>query len=296
MCQDHRMGNFSSRSLASLVIGLLSLCVGNLLADEAEIKSALTLHASFDNGIDADFSKGDKKLYTWIDRKKNVAKAGLHTEGKSGVAKGVGKFGSALEFKASDAPWIFYQAKENLAYKNKNWTGSVSLWLKYDPVDGLAKGFCDPVLLTPRAWNDAAFFLDFNKEGSPRDFRLGAYADLKVWNPEKSDVPDSERPLLTAKNPGFGKDKWTHIVFTWGGFNSGSKKAIATLYIDGKHNDTLTGWNQQFTWSDSETSRLLLGLHYVGLLDEFSVFDRALTPDEVKSIYERDGGVGALLK
>lgn len=290
------MGNFSSRSLASLVIGLLSLCVGNLLADEAEIKSALTLHASFDNGIDADFSKGDKKLYTWIDRKKNVAKAGLHTEGKSGVAKGVGKFGSALEFKASDAPWIFYQAKENLAYKNKNWTGSVSLWLKCDPVDGLAKGFCDPVLLTPRAWNDAAFFLDFNKEGSPRDFRLGAYADLKVWNPEKSDVPDSGRPLLTAKNPGFGKDKWTHIVFTWGGFNSGNKKAIATLYIDGKHNDTLTGWNQQFTWSDSETSRLLLGLLYVGLLDEFSVFDRALTPDEVKSIYERDGGVGALLK
>ncbi|MFT5411081.1 MAG: hypothetical protein ACI9NC_003815, partial [Verrucomicrobiales bacterium] len=238
------MWKFSTRSLASVVVGLLCLNVGELLAGDAEIKAALTLHASFDNGVDADFAKGDKKLYTWIDRQKNVAKAGLHTEGKSGVAKGAGKFGSALEFKASDAAWIFYQAKENLAYKNKNWTGSVSLWLKCDPVDGLAKGFCDPIQLTPRAWNDAAFFLDFNKEGSPRDFRLGAYADLNVWNPEKADVPESERPLLTAKKPGFSEDKWTHIVFTWGGFNSGSKKATAKLYIDGKHNGTLTGWNQ----------------------------------------------------
>ena len=118
-----------------------------------------------------------------------------------------------------------------------------------------------------------------------------------MWNPEKKkNVPESERPLLTAKDPGFGKDKWTHIVFTWEGFNNGSKEATAKLYIDGKLNGTLTGWNQQFTWDDSETSRLLLGLLYVGLLDEFSCFDRALTPDEVKSIYEREGGVGALLK
>ena len=85
---------FLSRSLASLVIGLLCFCVGYLLADDAEIKSALTLRASFDNGVDADFSKGDKKLYTWIDRKKNVAKAGLHTEGKSGVGK---REGNGLE-------------------------------------------------------------------------------------------------------------------------------------------------------------------------------------------------------
>ena len=290
------MRKISPRSLASVIAGLLSLNGGDLRADDAEIRAALTLHASFDNGTDADFAKGDKRLYTWTDRKKNVARAGLHTDGKSVVAKGAGKFGSALEFKAGDAPWIFYQARENLAYRNKDWGGSVSLWLKCDPVDGLADGYCDPVQLTPRAWNDAAFFLDFNKEGSPRDFRLGAFADLNVWNPEKADVPESKRPLLTAKKPGFSKDRWTHIVFTWEGFNSGSKKATAKLYIDGKHNGTLSGWDQQFTWSDSETSRLLLGLLYVGWLDEFSCFDRALTPDEVKSIHGREGGVGALLQ
>ncbi|MGI9242157.1 MAG: LamG-like jellyroll fold domain-containing protein [Verrucomicrobiales bacterium] len=290
------MWKHSSRSFASILIGLLCSCVGDSLAGDVEIKAALTLHASFDSGSDADYAKGDKKLYTWVDRKGNIKKAGLHTEGKSVIAEGAGKFGSALEFKAGDAPWVFYLAKNNLSYKKENWGGSISLWLKCDPVAGLAKGYCDPVQLTPRAWNDAAFFLDFNKEGSPRDFRLGAYADLKVWNPEKKEVPESERPLLTAKDPGFGKDKWTHVVFTWEGFNSGSDKAVAKLYIDGEPNGTLSGWNQQFTWADSETSRLLLGLLYVGMLDEFSCFDRALTPKEVKSIHGRDGGVGGLLK
>ena len=273
----------------------------SLHADDEELKSALTFHASFDRGAGADFAKGDAKLYTLTDRKKRIAKAGLHTDGKSAIAKGMGKFGGALEFKAGDAPWVFYHAEKNLVYREEGWAGSVSVWLKCDPINGLAKGYCDPVQLTPRAWNDAAFFLDFDKQGEPRDFRLGAFADLAVWNPEEKDVPESKRPLLTARGspssePLFSNDKWTHIVFTWEKFNAGGKDGIAKLYIDGRLNGVLSGWRQQFTWGGNETARLLLGLHYVGWLDEFSCFKRALTAEEVKSIYGREGGVGALLK
>lgn len=267
-----------------------------LRADDAALKSALTLHASFDKGLEADHAKGDPTLHTWVDRANKVTKPGLHTGDKSGLAKGAGRFGNALEFKAGDAPWIFYHAKDNLAYREKNWSGSVSLWLKCDPVDGLAKGYCDPVQLTPRAWNDAAFFLDFNKEGKPRDFRLGAFADKKVWNPGGGEVPESKRPLLTAVEPRFGADKWTHVLFTWEGFNTGKKDGVARLYLDGKLNGTLSGWNQQFTWSKDETAKLLLGLHYVGLLDEFSCFDRALNAEEVKRVHGLENGVGGLLK
>lgn len=276
------------------LIAILSAPLG--AADH--LQDALTLHASFDHGVDADYAKGDRKLYTWADRSKNLAEAGLHTAGKSAIAKGAGKFGDAMEFKAGDAPWIFYQAAKNLAYQKKDWAGSVSLWLKCDPVAGLAPGYCDPVQLTPRAWNDAAFFLDFNKEsdqaGAPRDFRLGAFADLTVWNPQKADVPETERPLLPAKKPAFGKDRWTHVVFTWEGFNSGSKEAKAQLFIDGKLDGVLTGWNQQFTWSEAETARLLLGLHYVGFLDEFACFDRALSASEVGLLFKLDGGIATL--
>lgn len=294
------MTSYRSIPLPTLSVGLAAALAAAavLHADDDRLRSALTLHASFDEGSDADFAKGDRRLYTWVDRKGDVARAGLHAGGKTAVASGEGKFGGALEFKSADAPWIFFHAQENLSYQEKDWSGSVSLWLRCDPVSGLADGYCDPVQLTPRAWNDAAFFLDFNKDGAPRDFRLGAFPDLKVWNPEKADVPEAKRPLLTAEKPGFGKDKWTHVVFTWQGFNSegASERASAKLYIDGRLNGTLSGWDQQFTWADGETARLLLGLHYVGFLDEFSCFDRALSDVEVRRLFEMDGGAGALLK
>lgn len=272
---------------------LCAALLSSAAADDA-LKSALTIHASFDKGLDADFAKGDPKLYTMTDRGKKVAKAGLHTKDKSGITK-EGKFGSALQFKTGDAPWIFYHAKDNLSYNTKSWSGSSSFWLKCDPVDGLAKGYCDPIQFTPRAWNDASFFVDFNKEGKPRDFRLGAFADNKVWNPKGGDVPEAKRPLLTAVDPKFGAHKWTHVLFTWEGFNTGKKEATAKLYLDGKLNGTLTGWDQKFTWKPDETARLLLGLHYVGIFDEFSCFNRALTDKEVKRIYEMKGGISSLL-
>jgi hypothetical protein len=281
------------RLLLAVLLGFSALPL--VFADDAALKSALTFHASFDRGLEADFAKGDPKLYTWIDRGKNLSKAGLHTDHKSDLSPD-GKFGKAMRFLVGDAPWIYYAAQDNLAYHKTNWSGSVSLWLKCDPVDGLAKGYCDPIQLTPRAWNDAAFFLDFNKDGKPRDFRLGAFADKKTWNPQGGEIPESKRPLLTAMDPQFGADQWTHVLFTWEGFNTGRKDAVAKLYLDGTLNGTLTGWNQIFTWAPDESPRLLLGLHYVGLLDEFSCFSRALSAEEVKRVHSLAMGVTSLLK
>lgn len=274
---------------------LLALATPLASADPAALRSALTIHASFDKGLNADYAKGDPKLYTWVNRQKKESKEGLHTAGKSERLATGGRFGGALKFNAGNAPWIYYLSQDNLVYQKKNWSGSASIWLKCDPVDGLAKGYCDPIQFTPRAWNDASFFLDFNKEGKPRDFRLGAFADKKVWNPKGGDVPESKRPLLTAKDPKFNNERWTHILFTWEGFNTGKKDGVAKLYLDGELNGTLTNWNQQFTWTDKEISRLLLGLHYVGLLDEFSCFNRALTAAEVKEVFELPKGITGLL-
>ena len=265
-------------------------------ADNAELRSALTIFASFDRGVDADFSKGDPRLYTWIDRGKKIAKAGLHTGGKSALARDAGRYGGAIEFKAGDAPWIYYAADKNLTYDEKDWSGTSCFWLRCDPVDGLAKGYCDPIQFTTRAWNDASFFVDFSKEGKPRDFRLGCFADKAVWNPRDRDVPEAQRPLLTARNPGFAPDKWVHVLFTWQKFNSGRKDAVAKLYLNGKLNGSLTGWNQKFSWKGNETARLLLGLHYVGLMDEFACFNRALTAGEVQSVHALGGGIASLLK
>lgn len=175
-------------------------------ADMAAIESARTFHASFDSGINADDAKGDARIYTRTG-KEGQGSVGIETDGATQLVKEGGLEGGALKFTKAKAPWVFFKADKNVPYNTEDWSGTVSCWLKLDPEEDLEPGYCDPVQLTTRAWNDGAFFVDFNKEGDPRDFRLGAFADLAVWNPEKKEVPESERPLYSVKNPPFGRDR-----------------------------------------------------------------------------------------
>ena len=51
--------------------------------------------------------------------------------------------------------------------------------------------------------------------------------------------------------------------------------------------------DEPFTW-DVERGAIRLGVNYVGLFDELSLFDRPLTDDEVRTLHALDGGVAAL--
>ena len=288
-----------TKNLSLALLALSSLLAGSALADErlGAIHEALTFYASFDHNVEADFAKGEAQVFTLTKSKPLEFKAGNHTDGATALAPGKGRGGSgALQFTKKTAPWLFYQAAKNLSYQSAQWSGSVSLWLKLDPEEDLEPGYCDPLFITPRAWNDAAFFVDFDKEGDPRDFRLGAFADLKLWNPEGLEVPESERPLVKVANPPFSREAWTHVAFTWERFNSGQKDGVATFYLNGQMQGQVLGWNQQFTWADTETSRIHLGVNYIGLFDDLSCFDRALTSREIKLIYQNAKAVGITLK
>lgn len=250
---------------------------------------ALTFYASFDNGADADFAKGNPRLFTRTATKPAwTSKAGLQTDGLTKLEPGLGLSGGALRFTERNAKWVFYKADKNLPYSNTNWSGSVSAWLRLDPQKDLDPGYCDPIQITTRKWNDGSFFVDFDKDGDPRDFRLGAFADFLAWNPENknvNDISEDDRPLIKVKNPPFGSEKWTHICFTWKRFNTGKKDGVASFYLDGKHVGDLKDWNQTWTWKDEEESRILIGLNYVGLFDDLMCFDRALSAKEIQSIH-----------
>ncbi len=250
------------------------------------LKDALTFHASFDEGVYADFSKGDPNLRTLVKRKPEQIVLGLQANGAAKHVRDQGKKGGALHFTRKETPWLYFKAEDNVPYQKQQWTGSISAWMKLDPEEDLEPGYCDPIQVTTRAWNDGAFFVDFDKEGDPRDFRLGAFADLSVWNPNKADVPEDKRPLLKVSNPPFSKDQWTHVAFTWKNFNSGEKDGVAVFYLNGKKQGEITGWNQQFTWKDDEEARLYIGINYIGLFDELSCFNRALTDEEIQSLYQ----------
>ena len=270
-------------SLCPLILGLLfTVLIASGQSDELSIKKALTFYASFDGGTDADISRGDKRLFTLIGKE---PKLGNKTEGMSRIVKNKGLSGDALLFTKRNAKWLLYDGANNFHFAEKNWSGSVSFWLKVDPINGLDPGYVDPIQITPNTWNDASFFVDFAKDGNPRSFRLGAFADKSVWNPENKDIPEPQRPLVPAKSNPFSSDKWTHVAFTWENFNTRKKDGVATLYLNGKNEGSITKWNQKFSWA-GKPHRILIGLNYMGLFDELACFNRALSSKEVKHIFD----------
>lgn len=280
-------------SLFRLVLGLLfTVLITTGQSDDLSLKTALTFYASFDGGTDADISRGDKRLFTLINKE---PKLGNKTEGMSRMVKGRGLSGDALLFTKRNAKWLLYNGAKNFHFAEKNWSGSVSFWLKVDPINGLDPGYVDPIQITPNTWNDASFFVDFAKDGNPRSFRLGAFADKSVWNPENKDIPEPQRPLVPAKSNPFSSDKWTHVAFTWENFNTGKKDGVATLYLDGKNEGIITEWNQKFSWA-GKPHRILIGLNYMGLFDELACFNRALSSKEIKRIFDHQKSLNELIK
>ncbi|MEO8268501.1 MAG: LamG-like jellyroll fold domain-containing protein [Aureliella sp.] len=261
----------------------LSHCTCSL-AQESSLSQAILFHAPFDGTTQAAISQGEGKLLTADAIERNKI---LGTDAPSAVtiAKGQGRYGDALRFAAKTSQVVFYEGIE-CGYQPHNWSGSVSVWLKLDPNKDLEPGYCDPLQITERAWNDAAFFVDFDKF-LPRDFRLGVFADLKSWNPKDiawDDLSVADRPMIVVKQPPFSADQWTHVCFTWKNINATDKQAPqADLFLNGKHQGTYTP-PAQFTW-DPQKAAIMLGINYIGLMDDLIVFSQELTADQVRQIY-----------
>ncbi len=268
-------------------------------AAEPSWRAALTFHASFDDGTDADFAKGDRRLYHAPTMSKRAeARVGLPAESTVKRVPGQGKFGAALQFQRKSEATAYYQVADNFAYRTNAWGGTVSFWLSTDPAGDLAPGYCDPLQITPRAWNDAAFFVEFEKRPGSIPFRLGAYPDFKIWNPENrkwETMSASEKPLLTVDQPPFGRERWTHVVFTFEHYNTRRPDGVTRLYLNGRLQQSISAREQTFTW-DPAKAHVMLGLSYVGLFDELSLFDRALSAEEIASLHQLPKGVRGLLK
>ena len=268
------------------------------MAQQDALRTSLTFHASFDGGVNAVKASGDGTLYSAPAMKaRDQATAGLPATGEVLHARGEGRVGDALRFTRRKSPFVFFKAARNVPYKTADWSGTVSFWLKVDPAKELETGFCDPVQITPRAWNDAAFFVEFEKRAESIPFRLGVYADFDVWNPTKrkfEEIPAAERPLITVDAPPFSGEKWTHVAFTFRNFNTGGADGNVRLFLDGVPAGAMTR-KQTFTW-DPDAAVIGLGLGYIGALDELSVFDRALEEPEIRALHGLAGGVGSLIR
>ncbi|MEM1259727.1 MAG: LamG-like jellyroll fold domain-containing protein [Bacteroidota bacterium] len=252
-------------------------------AQEKALKEHLIFYAPFDGNLQAQVAQGDAAIYTVLERK-DLEKANPGLEGSNVVhAKGKGRSGDALDFKKKGKPVVFYSASKNVAYSNTSWSGAVSFWLRLDPAKDLEPGYCDPIQITDVNYNDAALWVDFTKN-NPRDFRLGVIGDLKQWNPENlgpDDNPEFEKRLVRVKAPPFGRDKWTHIVINFS--KLGTDRGLSQLYVDGKLQGEVAGLKDSFTWNE-EKAKIFLGLSYIGLMDELSIYNQTLSPADIEKL------------
>ncbi len=262
------------------------------------LAKALSFHASFDSSPDADFARGDRAIWQAASmNKREEATQGLPPGREVKLDPKAGRFAGAIRFGKSKGPMVFFKAEKNFSMPTPNWSGTVSFWLKTDFATELVDGFCDPLQITSKQWDDASMFVEFEKRASGIPFRLGVYADKTVWNPTGrnfADIPPVERPLASVEKSPFASGNWTHVAFAFEKFNTGKQDGLATLYLDGKNVGEIVARTQTFTWDPARAS-VMLGLNYVGMMDDLALFDRALTHQEVSEVFALKRGVGELV-
>jgi hypothetical protein len=285
-------------------------------ADLAPLRKALQFHASFDRGIDADLAAGDRRLFTAKSYKSSaIARPQSHSrereelpraEQERGDAQpglgnpdvvlspGKGRFGGALEFRKRNRHAIYYAGEKNVPYTAGDWSGTVSFWLSLDPETDLEPGYCDPIQITDKDYNDAAIWVDFTRDDKPRHFRLGVFGDLRGWNP--GNVPPDKNPdflkrLVVVERTPFARGRWTHVVIAWSHLGGG--KGAARLYLDGKPQGSAEAIREPFTVEPARNA-IRLGVSYAGLYDDVALFNRALTDPEVAALHDLKDGAAAL--
>lgn len=238
--------------------------------------------ATFDQSLDASIAKGDAKLYTARSyRRGGQPGLGGAPDGIVAHAKAEGRNGGgALKFLKKNTAAVFFKAQGNVPMNS----GTIRFWLKLDPEQDLEPGFCDPLQVTDKAYNDSAIWVDFTKDEKPRHFRLGVFGMLISWNPANL-APDTNpafnNRLVVVKQPPFSRDKWTHIVITYKDLGKGT--GWARLYLDGKIQGVSSQVTEPFAWvPDAATIRL--GVNYTGLLDDIEVYAQPLTGRQVAAL------------
>ena len=280
-----------TRHLLRLVT-VLALPLGAFAASDLKpLRDALTLHASFDEKLDADFARGDPTLYatgggtTGPARENDAIKR----------APGAGRFGAALHVTKKNPLRPYFNGPGVLDYKAANWSGSVSIWLRLTPDEDLEPGYCDPVQIVGGDNKKGFIFLEWSKDETPRHFRYAIRPRLELWNPTNLDwakMTDAQRPMVKVERAPFSRTKWTHVVFTFDQLNAG-KAGVGTLYLDGKPQGSIKGWDLTLAW-EPEKVQLVLAAAYVGLMDDLAVFNRSLTATEVQQVYGLPNGIADL--
>ncbi len=111
--------------------------------DRPDLAGALTFHVSFDRSAEADFAKGDAKLYTAQSMHRAHVRPGLHRNDVV-LEPSDGRYAGSIWFKKKSEKLIYYAGGENLPYAKTDFQGTVAFWMCLNPDNDLPPGYVDP--------------------------------------------------------------------------------------------------------------------------------------------------------
>ena len=246
------------------MMAAMSLAAGTVCAwNPAELEQNVTFQISFEGSAEVDRAEGDDTL-----------QQGKHEDVQDGYSYVEGVKGKALYNTNPKGHVRRYAMKGNINFDRP---GTVSLWIK--PVNWTKLTRDSPknpngrykTITTP------FFMTGWSKTG---------YIVLERACPEFIDRSEQIRLLFPAfKNAKsyFSREykwednKWYHIVLTWSGYNY-------TVYVNGEQVIS-AAQKEKLKQSDMHKNfevRPMAGM----TLDEFTVYNKALTPAEVKALYD----------
>ncbi len=251
------------------------------------LSDAVTLYASFDEEVKADVGGGDLQLHTRVD---HPTEKGRYVFERGypplvfQVAKDKGVTGGALECidVLERRGRIYFPGRGNIAFRNGGWGGAVSIWLNTDPSESLKTPFCDPVQITAKSAHDGGIWIDF-PDTKPRDMRMGIFRGLDEGE-KPLEESDPQASIVRMKNVAFQAGQWHHVVLSWDNFDTGRPDARAELFVDGERIGGWQGREIAMKW-DIDKVGIYVAVNFIGLFDEFAVFNRPLTEAEVQHLH-----------
>ncbi|MSU67843.1 MAG: hypothetical protein EXS40_04600 [Opitutaceae bacterium] len=281
-------------SLSLVAAGFLFFSSSARAADEktSALSGALTFHASFDQNLAADFSRGDKTCFV----RKSTGVVPAVPTAEINIAPEAGRFGGALHFTKKGSLRPQFKGADIFDYNDRNWSATVSVWLRLDPEKDLEPGYCDPVQIIGADSKKGFIFLEWSKDEAPRFFRFAIRPLFPIWNPTNvpwADIPFEKRPMVQVARAPFSREAWTHVVFSFDHINDKRTPPVGTLYLNGRSQGRIENWDLTFGWERAQV-QLVLGSAYVGYLDDLAVFNRALIDSEVTQLFGLKTGIREL--
>jgi hypothetical protein len=278
-----------------LTFAFLSLAAVSQTDDSVHIDSHLSLLSTLDDTADVNIFGADNDA-GWIYTAESTKRAKVLMNNRCptvSIAKGDGKFGDSLQFKDKTKDVLFYQLSPNLEEPQRNWGGTVSLWLKPN-LEKLGKEDCYPVQITDGDWNHGGFFVRFPAK-RPATFEFGTVSKLNAAQAADSpdDVTKDQLAVTVIDSSRFVNGEWTMVTFTFEDVNPrGQEKSVAKIYLNEKLEGEIRQplhikWMEPGTPKTEQNAAIFLGINYVGGVDDLRIYERALSQPRLQKLHDR---------